>query len=207
MSKPRALILTGGSQAHDHKRIGPLLVDYLKDTGNIDPTLTGDKSILESPDLRYYDLCVFYITVRNLTNEQESNITSFVAEGKGFAGIHPSTVVSEENEKYIDMIGSQFINHSHYHEFPVTIKDKDHPITQGVSDFRISDELYVVDCKADNIHILANTDWEDKEVAIAYTKNYGEGRVFYLALGHDMAAWEHESFRKLLLQGVDWVAG
>jgi type 1 glutamine amidotransferase len=161
--------------------------------------------VLESSDLRSYDLCVFYVTVRSLTREQESNLANFVAEGKGFVGIHPSTVVSAENEKYIDMIGGRFVTHSHYHEFPVTIKDEHHPITQGVSDFRVSDELYVVDCDAEKVHILATTEWEGKEVSLAYTKTYGDGKVFYLALGHDMAAWKHEAFRKLLLQGTAWV--
>ncbi|MCP4640861.1 MAG: Gfo/Idh/MocA family oxidoreductase [bacterium] len=42
---------------------------------------------------------------------------------------------------------------------------------------------------------------------MAYTKSYGDGRVFYLALGHDERAFGHPSFQKLALRGVDWAAG
>ena len=205
MAKLKVLVLTGGSQAHDHAQLGPLLVNYLENMGDIEPTLIhDDKSVLESSDLKSYDLCVFYVTIRSLTKKQEANLVDFVSKGKGFVGIHPSTVIAEENKKYINMIGSRFITHSHYHEFPVIIKDKHHPISQGIGNFRISDELYVVDYDIEKVHILATTDWEGKELPMAYTKNYGDGKVFYLALGHDITAWKHEAFQKFLWQGVAW---
>ena len=41
---------------------------------------------------------------------------------------------------------------------------------------------------------------------VARTKPWGEGRVFFLALGHDEAACEHEMFKTLLTRGAHWAA-
>jgi scyllo-inositol 2-dehydrogenase (NADP+) len=49
--------------------------------------------------------------------------------------------------------------------------------------------------------------WKGKPQPMAYTKSYGDGKVFFLALGHDEAALNHPEFRKLLLRGVDWALG
>jgi type 1 glutamine amidotransferase len=41
---------------------------------------------------------------------------------------------------------------------------------------------------------------------VAWVKPWGKGRVFYLALGHDPAACEHEMFRLMLQRGTAWAA-
>jgi len=40
-----------------------------------------------------------------------------------------------------------------------------------------------------------------------WTKPWGKGRVFYLALGHDPKACEQDMFKKLLIRGSQWAAG
>jgi type 1 glutamine amidotransferase len=42
---------------------------------------------------------------------------------------------------------------------------------------------------------------------LLYTRPFGEGRVHYNALGHDLATLRHPSYRRLLVQGVKWAAG
>jgi predicted dehydrogenase len=42
---------------------------------------------------------------------------------------------------------------------------------------------------------------------MAYTKSYGNGRVAYLANGHDLRAWRHPEFQKLLVRAIAWSAG
>lgn len=41
---------------------------------------------------------------------------------------------------------------------------------------------------------------------VVWTKPWGEGHVFYLALGHDAAACEHDMFKTLLVRGARWAA-
>lgn len=42
---------------------------------------------------------------------------------------------------------------------------------------------------------------------ILYTRKFGEGRVHYNALGHDLSSLRNPNYRRLLIQGVNWAAG
>jgi uncharacterized protein len=45
---------------------------------------------------------------------------------------------------------------------------------------------------------------DDDDYAMAWTKTYGQGRVFYTALGHREEVWRDERFQKMLLQAMRW---
>jgi type 1 glutamine amidotransferase len=48
---------------------------------------------------------------------------------------------------------------------------------------------------------------EDKDEALAWSKMYGKGRVFYVSFGHTKEAWEDPLIRKMYLEAVRWVMG
>ena len=99
--------------------------------------------------------------------------------------------------------------------FTVKIVDTDHPITKGLKDFELKDELYYkiqmqpgVDREA-----LATIDHDNGTWPVAWTRTYGKGRVFHTPLGHrsfgpgkDDPIATNPNLGKLVLQGVDWVA-
>jgi len=120
--------------------------------------------------------------------------------------------------------------HGYYHQFEVVIRDPEHPITRGVSNFRQYDELYHgltptpgIDC-----HVLATAfsspdekgSGRDEPMMIAL--QYGRGRVFHQILGHvwpgepappsrdnpgtGMHSFENPPFKKLTLRGAEWAA-
>ena len=41
----------------------------------------------------------------------------------------------------------------------------------------------------------------------AWTRNFGEGRVFYTGLGHELAVWQDPRFQQMLLNGIKWAMG
>jgi uncharacterized protein len=41
-------------------------------------------------------------------------------------------------------------------------------------------------------------------IPVMYAREFGAGRVVYLALGHDMRAWGEPPFRKLVAQALAW---
>ena len=67
----------------------------------------------------------------------------------------------------------------------------------------MTDEQYILDYDPRN-HVLASALWKGDAVPVAWTKNWGEGKVFYLALGHDASACQHEMFGVLLQRGALW---
>ncbi|HLQ92950.1 MAG TPA: ThuA domain-containing protein, partial [Xanthobacteraceae bacterium] len=36
------------------------------------------------------------------------------------------------------------------------------------------------------------------------TRSYGEGRVFYTALGHEAGVWRDPRYQRLLLNAINW---
>ena len=47
----------------------------------------------------------------------------------------------------------------------------------------------------------------DKDFALAWWRNYGNGRVFYTALGHRPEVWKDERFQQHLLGAFRWATG
>ena len=43
------------------------------------------------------------------------------------------------------------------------------------------------------------------DLPLAWAKNYGQGRVFYTALGHREEVWENSLYQQHVLGGIRWV--
>jgi hypothetical protein len=98
--------------------------------------------------------------------------------------------------------------------FTVKITNPDHPITRGLNDFELKDELYYKLQMQPGVEkeALATIDFDNGTWPVAWTRVYGKGRVFHTPLGHrsfgpgkdDPLA--NKNLGKLVVQGVDWVA-
>ncbi len=177
--------------------------------------LTGDKGILASSQLDKFDVCVFGTgftrTIRqpddtvkrepDLTREQEDGLLQFVGSGKGLVGIHGTAWWI--GGRAVDLIGGHANWHPPASTFTVHIEESNHPITQGVEDFEVEDEIYM-SAYDPYLHILASAEWSDRPHPMAWVKSYGEGRVFYTALGHGPGTFERPAMQKLVGQAVEW---
>ncbi len=47
----------------------------------------------------------------------------------------------------------------------------------------------------------------DNDYAMAWTRSYDKGRVFYTALGHREEVWRDERFQKMIIQAMRWATG
>jgi type 1 glutamine amidotransferase len=70
----------------------------------------------------------------------------------------------------------------------------------------ITDEQYVLDYNP-KVTVLANGLHKGQTMPVMWTKDWGKGRVFYSALGHDPKACQQEMFQKTLIRGMLWSAG
>jgi type 1 glutamine amidotransferase len=105
--------------------------------------------------------------------------------------------------------------HAPAHEFVVTIRDHEHPITKGLPDFwmHTKDECYSrLRGPGENLTILATgCDSPELQAAgrnepILMTIQYHKGRVFHTTLGHDTEAFEGVGFITTFLRGTEWAA-
>ncbi len=204
MSESRILILANNDQYHPLETLADMMEGWLKDSGLGNVTLSKDRSVIAG-DLNEYDLLILAMTPSDLSPMDEDALVSFVAGGKKLMGIHSVTVVDPEKEKYIGMIGGRFVHHSHHHEFTVKIADPGHPVVAGLDDFKITDELYVLDRTPSAASVLLTAFWEDETQPILYIRAHGQGKVLYNALGHGPAAYENPNLKKLIVQGAKWL--
>ena len=201
----RTLVVVGG-RYHDEPGIRDELAAAISAYCATDLTITDDLSVLSEVSGSEVDVVLVYTTGRELDDGQERSLLKFVAAGGGFVGLHGATTGFKQNPRYQQMIGSTFIRHPKFNDLAVTIDDAAHPITQGVADFTVPDELYVLEADLSRLHVLATSRLDDLAQPTAYTKAFGDGRVYYLALGHDARCLRLEPFRRLLGQGIAWVA-
>src|SRR5690625_7875865 len=65
-------------------------------------------------------------------------------------------------------------------------------------------KTYYHDKNSNDIHVLMESVEGDHREPYTWVKYYGEGRVFYTALGHDHQTWNQPEFLDLLKNEVLW---
>ncbi len=213
----RVLLITGRDVvAHRWRETSPALREAMEMAKKYDVVISEEPLVLESSALEGYDVILlnYYNWQRpGLTEKARENLLSFVKGGKGLVCFHFSVRAFEDWPEYQNLVGRIWVagksGHGPRGKFKVRIADRRHPITRGMSDFEADDELYAkLEGKA-RIHVLAEADsaWSGKTEPIAWTLDYGKGRVFSIMLGHDATACRSASFIKLLQLGTEWAAG
>ena len=92
-------------------------------------------------------------------------------------------------------------------EFKVHIEDSQHPITQGLADFVIKDEVYQGHSLDPKVHVLLTTDEPSNAKAVAWVHTYRKSPVCYFQLGHDAKAYSKPEFGGILGRAIRWSAG
>lgn len=199
------LVFAGGS-LHDWQGCSEAIIEILSRCDEFKITkIEEDLDALTAPRLAPYDLIVFYYTLGEMSDAQKNGLLNHIASGKGFAGVHCAADSFRECPEYRAMIGGHFVTHPRYREYQVNVSDTTHPITAGIEEFMVTDEQYILDYDS-RVNVLATGLSKGGTMPVVWTKNWGEGRVFYLALGHDAKACGQEIFGTLLLRGALWAA-
>ena len=184
--------------------------------------------VLESSELFDLDLIVLnfprhlYEHIPRLPDAQEQGFSRFVRNGKGVVAIkmeakpssfHASNNAFPEWQEYKKIIGGVWGKDSRIdfgvgRSFTVNIKDAMHPITKGMKDFVIDDELYTGLNLESNIQVLASafSQFSGSQHPVAWTQTYGDGRVFHNVLGHHPPSTQNPNFIQLTVNGALWAA-
>ena len=206
--EPLKLLVFVGTEGiyHDHAGQGRFIADTVSKAGDIEADFSRDYDIL-ADGLYSYSSVLFYTDLGVLTNAQEHGLLEYIEQGGGFFGLHTAAASFHKSDGYHRMLNSFLTGHSKYMEFTVNIVDADHEITRGLSNFAVTDELYYLKHEPTRSHHLmqAYDPTCDETHVMAFHHTYGDGRVFYFALGHDMAILENPNFQEVIRRGVLWV--
>jgi type 1 glutamine amidotransferase len=185
-------------------------------TGRFDVKVCEDPHILESETaLKAYDVIVFTIysrRIKMLPGQAQENLLNFVKGGKGFFVQHLASASFPEWKEFGKLCGRHWVMRTSGHGprsvFKCNIANKEHPITAGLGDFEIDDELYAKLQGSGKINVLvtADSDWSNKTEPLVFTKKYVKGRVVHNAFGHDRKALMTPNVQKIIARGVEWAA-
>jgi type 1 glutamine amidotransferase len=220
----KVFLLSGGQREHHGYRDQAFyLARTLENTGRFQVTIGEDAAILETPAIRKYDLLIVAADRRDpeskLTRTQQEAIFEFVRSGHGYVSIHAAdNAAADWLPEWKEMLGGVFSHiglpdgKTRKAAYTVKIADTASPITQGLKDFPLKDELYYHMQMMPDVQPLATVEHQGVAWPVAWTRTFGKGRVFHTNLGH--TGWrdrpEDDPLRdpnlmRLIVQGMDWV--
>jgi hypothetical protein len=213
----RVLLIAGDDVApyHDWREISENTREVLASSPRFDVKVSEDPLILESKTaLKKYDAIVLTMFNRGptITDQAKENLLNFVKKGKGFYVQHLASASFPEWQEFGKLCGRRWVmgtsGHGPRGVFTANVVNKEHPITRGMNDFKIFDELYAKLQGDTPIEVLvsAESDWSKGTEPLVFTVSYGKGRCVHNAFGHDHKAILHPSMQKLIRRGVQWAA-
>lgn len=136
--------------------------------------------------------------------------------GGGLVGIHCATDTYYKVSTWADMIGGVFAGHPWTQRVRLRVEQPTHSIAAPfASNPEIDEEIYQFkNFRRAPLDVVLSLDLAsvdaakgqrtDGDYALAWTRAWGAGRVFYTALGHGPSAWNDPRFLAHLENGIDW---
>jgi type 1 glutamine amidotransferase len=181
---------------------------------------TQDVSTITKDQLDNYDIVLFY-TTGDLPFQPDVRDYLFGEwvrkKGHGFIGTHSAADTYHNYQPYWDMIGGTFNGHpwNAGDKVTITVHDQNHPVSKPWGDeFEITDEIYQFkNWQPEKVRVLMSLNMaktrlkKPYHVPIAWVKNFGDGKVMHMSLGHREDVWTNEKYLQSLLGGIKWIMG
>src|SRR3954462_2638567 len=151
-TKLRTLIITGG---HGFER-DPFFAVFRENPEIVFTEAKHGKTAdaWERNDLLDHDVVVLYDMPKTMTDPQKERFVALTKKGIGLVVLHHALVSYQHWPEYEGIIGGRYpeedgkggvvtaaVGYQHDVELPVIIVAKNHPITAGLADFTIVDEI------------------------------------------------------------------
>jgi type 1 glutamine amidotransferase len=226
-AEPKKLLVVTATQGFRHSSIslaekilaglgeqnGLWTVDYARGG----PDGKGDADLKEklSPGaLKNYDGVVFANTTGDLPLPDRDAFIKWVKSGKAFIGMHSASDTFHNYSPYVEMLGGEFLTHNAQAGVQCINMDREHPATIDLgARYDVFDEIYILkNFHRDQVHGLLTLDKHPNtglpgDYPIAWTKEVGNGKLFYTSLGHREDVWLSDAYQKHITGGIKWALG
>ena len=215
----KALIFQGGWDGHEPVQVSGRFARILEKEGfSVTVSDTLD-CLADLEKLMSLDLLVSCWTMGEIKHEYTENISKAVGAGVGLAGCHGGMCDSFRNDTQWQFItGGQWVSHPGGDgiNYTVNICAKSNPIVAGLEDFPVCSEHYYLHIDP-AVEVLATTRFpaiayynisnKPVDMPVAWTKMWGNGRVFYTSLGHHDDVFDKSPNAQVIMsRGLLWAA-
>lgn len=214
------LLILSGRNNHEWQKTTPLLAKIYEESGYFETSNTN------KPDtLSYENFMLFDAVVSNWAawpeheyrwpKATEDGLMRFIDEGGGFVLFHAASATFYEWDEYHKMVGTTWGDstaHGKIAPHKIVIKDQEHPITKGIDNFWITDELWVNAGINAELNVLAESYSNPSNKGrgeiepVMHWKEKGKGRIVHNLLGHNVRAMKNSGWKTLMLRGTEWAA-
>ena len=216
MQPKEALIVWGGWDGHTPRQCAELFAPWLESKG-FKTTVTNSMDIYtDKSRMAGFRVIVPTWTMGQISNEQWAGLRDAVLAGAGLAGWHGGMCDAfRSNTEYQFMTGGQWVAHpGGIVRYKVNVTAPKDPITKGLKDFWMKSEQYYLHTDPGN-EVLATTTFNGKHgspwikgtvMPTVWKRRWGQGRVFYSALGHVADDFKVPEAFEIAKRGVLWAA-
>ena len=208
-----------------------------KRTGAYAAVFSNDIEMFRPDKIKQFYAICFLNTLGVLFDDPElrQSLLAFIAEGKGFVGIHDALATFVQYPKYGQwpafgqMLGATENGGHPWNGEMMTIKidDPASPVNAMFhgQEFQIADQAFQFQelLLRDHLHVLLSIDAvktapsarghllpvraQDKDFPVSWLRSYGKGRVFYCSLGHGAAIYSNRLLLEHFLAGIQYALG
>ena len=217
--KLRILLIVGG-HSYDRKNLHAMLADFPNAT--FDEISVPDNQDMLRPGLsEKYDVLVFHDqSFFELTQDQKNNLEKlFGDEGIATVMLHHALISHPEYPFFRELYGAQYLtkdteiggrtykasSYLHPTSVNIYIASREHPITHGVGDFTLIDEVFKDVYFDPHIDVLARTDHPESDRPALWLWHYKQSPVLGMIQGDAGGAFNDPNYRKLFYQGVRFI--
>lgn len=162
--------------------------------------------------LKSYDLIIPSVMVEDDNYPFAEGVTKAVEAGTGILGIHGACSCFIKNPNWRFMMGGSFMAHPGLLNVEYTVDVLPNTILKDITSFDVKTEQFYLHVDP-AVNILATSTFPGAPgphttngthiMPVAWTKNWGEGKVFYCSLGHNVAVFSaYPQFESILKQGI-----
>lgn len=215
----KVAVITGGHEFEQEEFYAMFKTQNIQYTAWEQPA--ANQHIAEGKAMAF-DAIVLYDLWEPISEKEKEGYLAYLKSGKGIVSLHHSLGNYQKWDEFVRIIGGSYVmnekprtldgktypasTYKHDIEIPVTIIDTDHPVTKGINDFIIFDEVYGNMLVLDNVHVLLQTNQPLSSPVIGWTNQYEDARIVCLQSGHAASAFKNPNYIKLVRQAIKWVA-
>jgi type 1 glutamine amidotransferase len=213
--KIKVLVVTGGHgfQAQPFFK----MFEDNPDISYVAAAQTAAAEAYDREDLLAFDVVVLYDSPSEITPHQKARFRALFQRGTGLVVLHHALLSYQKWPEYEQVAGAKYLlddekagdrvvtPESTYEpraDIPLKVARKDHPITAGLVDFTLHDELYHRLRLRSDITPLLTTGAEP----VLWVRSEGKSRVVGTILGHGTGSYQDPNFLQLLARSIRWAA-
>jgi len=208
--KTEVLVVTGG---HDFDRQAFAgLFDSLEQIVWEELVQPKANQLMLETGFEKYDVLAFYDMFQEISNDEQAAFLKLLEQGKPMLFLHHALVSYQEWDEFQNIVGGRYYDQERYkntpengfstylHDtnIPVRLLAPEHPVTSGLKDFTLFDEVYGNTWVSPDVTPLLGTDHPESSPIIGWEHTYGASKVIYLQPGHGKSSYENPNYRRLL---------